>query len=52
MEAHLYTIIKVARDEDFKQQIGTHQFFDLVDNDKVKNLDLILLDCGRLAWCM
>ncbi len=36
MEAHLYTIIKVARDEDFKHQIGTHQFFDLVDIDKVK----------------
>ena len=48
MEAHLYTIIKVAQDEDFKQQIGTHQFFDLVDNDKV-NMDLILLDCGRLS---
>ncbi|KAL0031727.1 hypothetical protein WJX79_003396 [Trebouxia sp. C0005] len=37
MEAHLYTIIKVARDEDFKNQIGTHQFFDLVDNDKVES---------------
>lgn len=35
MEAHLYTIIKVARDQDFKHQIGTNQFFDLVDNDKV-----------------
>ena len=35
MEAHLYTIIKVARDQDFKNQIGTNQFFDLVDNDKV-----------------
>ncbi len=46
MEAHLYTIIKVARDEDFKQQIGTHQFFDLVDNDKV------IFDCGRLSLCM
>ena len=35
MEAHLYTIIRVARDQDFKHQIGTNQFFDLVDNDKV-----------------
>ena len=35
MEAHLYTIIRVARDQDFKTQIGTNQFFDLVDSDKV-----------------
>ncbi len=35
LEAHLYTIIKVARDQDFTQQIGSHQFFDLVDHDKV-----------------
>ena len=35
MEAHLYTILKVARDSDFRQQIGNNQFFDLVDHDKV-----------------
>ena len=35
-EAHLYTIIKVARDQDFFDQIGSTQFFDLVDHDKVK----------------
>ncbi|KAK4279207.1 hypothetical protein QN277_016943 [Acacia crassicarpa] len=35
-EAHLYTIIKVARDEDLAQQIGRDIYFDLVDHDKVK----------------
>ncbi|XP_042437838.1 ubiquitin C-terminal hydrolase 13-like isoform X3 [Zingiber officinale] len=34
-EAHLYTIIKVARDKDMKKQIGRDIFFDLVDHDKV-----------------
>ncbi|KAJ8446165.1 hypothetical protein Cgig2_015936 [Carnegiea gigantea] len=36
-EAHLYTIIKVARDEDLAEQIGKDIFFDLVDHDKVKS---------------
>ncbi|WOL07935.1 ubiquitin carboxyl-terminal hydrolase 13 [Canna indica] len=36
-EAHLYTIIKVARNEDFAEQIGKEIFFDLVDHDKVWN---------------
>ncbi|XP_071724794.1 ubiquitin C-terminal hydrolase 12-like isoform X2 [Rutidosis leptorrhynchoides] len=35
-EAHLYTIIKVARDEDLANQIGKDVYFDLVDHDKVK----------------
>ncbi|XP_054795348.1 ubiquitin C-terminal hydrolase 12-like isoform X2 [Prosopis cineraria] len=35
-EAHLYTIIKVARDEDLAEQIGRDIYFDLVDHDKVK----------------
>eukprot|EP00252_Welwitschia_mirabilis_P016662 TRINITY_DN3688_c0_g2_i2.p1 TRINITY_DN3688_c0_g2~~TRINITY_DN3688_c0_g2_i2.p1 ORF type:complete len:1108 (+),score=261.03 TRINITY_DN3688_c0_g2_i2:336-3659(+) len=35
-EAHLYTIIKVARDEDLADQIGKDIFFDLVDHDKVQ----------------
>ena len=35
-EAHLYTIIKVARDQDLSSQIGSTQFFDLVDHDKVQ----------------
>ncbi|NP_001346281.1 Ubiquitin carboxyl-terminal hydrolase 12 [Zea mays] len=34
-EAHLYTIIKVARDDDLKTQIGKDIYFDLVDHDKV-----------------
>ncbi|KAJ6847904.1 ubiquitin carboxyl-terminal hydrolase 12-like [Iris pallida] len=34
-EAHLYTIIKVARNEDLAEQIGRDLYFDLVDHDKV-----------------
>ncbi|KAI3915068.1 hypothetical protein MKW92_007257 [Papaver armeniacum] len=34
-EAHLYTTIKVARDEDLSKQIGRDIYFDLVDLDKV-----------------
>ncbi|KAL7252583.1 hypothetical protein ACSBR1_007196 [Camellia fascicularis] len=34
-EAHLYTIIKVAHDEDLFEQIGRDIYFDLVDHDKV-----------------
>ncbi|RZB42522.1 Ubiquitin carboxyl-terminal hydrolase 12 isoform E [Glycine soja] len=36
-EAHLYTIIKVARDEELKEQIGKDIYFDLVDHDKVRS---------------
>ncbi|XP_047150238.1 ubiquitin C-terminal hydrolase 13-like isoform X2 [Vigna umbellata] len=36
-EAHLYTIIKVARDEDLSGQIGKDIYFDLVDHDKVRS---------------
>ncbi|KAK8918564.1 Ubiquitin carboxyl-terminal hydrolase 13 [Platanthera zijinensis] len=36
-EAHLYTIIKVARDEDLVQQTGKDIYFDLVDHDKVRS---------------
>ncbi|PKA50906.1 Ubiquitin carboxyl-terminal hydrolase 12 [Apostasia shenzhenica] len=36
-EAHLYTIIKVARDDDLAQQIGKEIYFDLVDHDKVRS---------------
>ncbi|KAF5930201.1 hypothetical protein HYC85_031074 [Camellia sinensis] len=36
-EAHLYTIIKVARDEDIVEQIGRDIYFDLVDHDKVRS---------------
>ncbi|GAA0141978.1 cysteine protease [Lithospermum erythrorhizon] len=34
-EAHLYTVVKVARDDDLVEQIGRDIFFDLVDHDKV-----------------
>ncbi|KAL5545633.1 hypothetical protein UlMin_005320 [Ulmus minor] len=36
-QAHLFTIIKVARDEDLAEQIGKDIFFDLVDHDKVRS---------------
>ncbi|GFP97183.1 ubiquitin carboxyl-terminal hydrolase 12 [Phtheirospermum japonicum] len=36
-EAHLYTLVKVACDEDFTWQIGRNVFFDLVDHDKVRS---------------
>ncbi|XP_057431971.1 ubiquitin C-terminal hydrolase 12-like isoform X3 [Lotus japonicus] len=36
-EAHLYTIIKVARNEDLGEQIGKDIYFDLVDHDKVRS---------------
>ncbi|KAF9592304.1 hypothetical protein IFM89_013530 [Coptis chinensis] len=36
-EAHLYTIIKVARNEDLSEQIGRDIYFDLVDHDKVRS---------------
>ncbi|XP_004502025.1 ubiquitin C-terminal hydrolase 13-like isoform X2 [Cicer arietinum] len=36
-EAHLYTIIKVARDEDIEVQMGKDIYFDLVDHDKVRS---------------
>uniref|UniRef100_A0A161ZXS1 ubiquitinyl hydrolase 1 n=1 Tax=Daucus carota subsp. sativus TaxID=79200 RepID=A0A161ZXS1_DAUCS len=36
-EAHLYTIVKVARDEDLLQQIGKDIHFDLVDFEKVRH---------------
>ncbi|CAO2820246.1 unnamed protein product [Amaranthus hypochondriacus] len=36
-QAHLYTIIKVARDNDLAEQIGRDIYFDLVDHDKVRS---------------
>ncbi|KAG5575068.1 hypothetical protein H5410_055202 [Solanum commersonii] len=36
-EAHLYTIIKVAREEDLGEQIGKEIYFDLLDHDKVRS---------------
>eukprot|EP00192_Tetraselmis_astigmatica_P000385 CAMPEP_0117664232 /NCGR_PEP_ID=MMETSP0804-20121206/9096_1 /TAXON_ID=1074897 /ORGANISM="Tetraselmis astigmatica, Strain CCMP880" /LENGTH=1147 /DNA_ID=CAMNT_0005471423 /DNA_START=186 /DNA_END=3631 /DNA_ORIENTATION=+ len=37
-EAHLYTYMKVAREEDLREQLGKSRFFDLVDHDSVKTL--------------
>ncbi|KNA18760.1 hypothetical protein SOVF_067780 isoform B [Spinacia oleracea] len=36
-QAHLFTIIKVARDDDLAEQIGKDIYFDLVDHDKVRS---------------
>ncbi|CAH8312564.1 unnamed protein product [Eruca vesicaria subsp. sativa] len=36
-QAHLFTIIKVARDQDLKEQIGKDIYFDLVNHDKVRS---------------
>ncbi|XP_057506095.1 ubiquitin C-terminal hydrolase 12-like isoform X2 [Actinidia eriantha] len=36
-QAHLYTIIKVARDEDLVEQIGKDIYFDLVDHERVRS---------------
>ncbi|KAL0708078.1 hypothetical protein Bca4012_074504 [Brassica carinata] len=36
-QAHLFTTIKVARDEDITEQIGKNKYFDLVDHEKVKS---------------
>ncbi|GLC41652.1 hypothetical protein PLESTB_000692700 [Pleodorina starrii] len=35
MEAHLYCSLKVATDEDFRQQVGDVSHFDLVDHDRL-----------------
>ncbi|KAL5702533.1 ubiquitinyl hydrolase 1 [Ranunculus cassubicifolius] len=40
-EAHLYTTIKVARDEDFVKQIGRDKFSELVDHDKVHSFRVL-----------
>ncbi|XP_048424991.1 ubiquitin C-terminal hydrolase 12-like isoform X1 [Pyrus x bretschneideri] len=39
-QAHLYTTIKVARDEDLVKQIGRDIYFDLVDHDKVRSFTI------------
>ncbi|CAN7107268.1 unnamed protein product [Brassica rapa subsp. narinosa] len=36
-QAHLFTTIKVARDEDITEQIGKNIYFDLVDHEKIKS---------------
>ncbi|KAG5416210.1 hypothetical protein BRARA_A03381 [Brassica rapa] len=36
-QAHLFTTIKVARDEDITEQIGKSMYFDLVDHEKVRS---------------
>ncbi|XP_073142802.1 ubiquitin C-terminal hydrolase 13-like isoform X2 [Henckelia pumila] len=40
-DEHLYTIVKVACDDDFEEQIGRNLFLDLVDHDKVKSFRVL-----------
>ena len=35
-DAHLFTLVRVATDDDLTAQIGSQRFFDLVDHDKVR----------------
>ena len=37
LEAHLYTIVKLVRDADIADQIGTHRWFDLASPEKVRS---------------
>ncbi|KAK8671504.1 hypothetical protein V6N13_038098 [Hibiscus sabdariffa] len=39
-EAHLYTVIKVSRNEDLVEQIGKDIYFDLVDHEKVRSFQI------------
>ncbi|CAI5502911.1 unnamed protein product [Closterium sp. Naga37s-1] len=39
-EAHLFTVIKVSRDKDLWEQIGSDQIFDLVDHEHVTSFRL------------
>ncbi len=38
LEAHLYTIVKLVRDADIGDQIGTHRWFDLASPEKVDHV--------------
>ncbi|KAK9019655.1 hypothetical protein V6N11_054168 [Hibiscus sabdariffa] len=39
-KARLYTVIKVARNEDLAEQIGRDIYFDLVDHEKVRSFQI------------
>ena len=38
MEAHLYTVVRVATSKDLAEQVGKERFFDLVDHEKCQCL--------------
>ncbi|XP_024541324.1 ubiquitin carboxyl-terminal hydrolase 13 isoform X2 [Selaginella moellendorffii] len=40
-EAHLYTVIKVTREDDISEQIGRDIFFDLVDHDRIHSFRVL-----------
>ena len=37
LEAHLFTVVKLVRDSDIQEQIGSVRWFDLAGTDKVSN---------------
>lgn len=42
LEAHLFTIVKLVRDSDIRDQIGSARWFDLANNDKVRACNLLV----------
>ena len=54
LEAHLYTVARVAVEEDLHTQVGAGRFFDLVDHDKVAALRIkkehTLLQLKQEIW--
>lgn len=37
LEAHLFTVVKLVRDSDIQEQIGSARWFDLAASDKVSS---------------
>ena len=56
LEAHLYTVVRVATSTDLKAQIGTDRFFDLVNHENVATLrikkEFTLLQLKQEIWRM
>ena len=56
MEAHLYTVVRIATQADLKSQIGSERFFDLVNHEQVASLRIkkehTLLQLKQEIWRM
>ena len=58
LEAHLYTVARIATVADLTAQIGSERFFDLVDHERVqsvcikKELTLFALKVGYIYICI
>lgn len=54
LEAHMYTVVKIATDNDMRQQIGKDRFFDLVNHDAVYSMrvkkESNILELKQLVW--